>query len=177
VTAEDREPLRIALVHQSPGSGDAAVRELETSLRAAGHGVEVLTARSAASVRLPDKVLRYRGFATPLAPVPFAVMALRRGRFDVAHAFSPQDALAARMWRRLGGGRVVFSPPEPLRRETLADRRLSLRLLEGAIEDSDAFVVLTEPGRESVMRWLALDVPLIEPGDAAGWESIYRGAA
>jgi len=97
--------------------------------------------------------------------VPSGVAALRGGSFHVAQAFSPQDATAALLWRRLGGGPVVFSPAEPLRRETMADRRLSLRLLERAIEDSDAVVAPTEESRAALWRWLSLDVPLLEPSD------------
>jgi hypothetical protein len=170
VTAGDREPLRIALLdHSGPYAG-----ELAEALRAAGHRAEIVSEHAVGSLRLAEKVLRYRGFATPLTQVPFCVTALRRGGYDLAQAFSPQDALAARLWRRLEGRPVVFSPAEPLRREVLADRRLSLKLLERAVEDSDAVVAPTAEQREAFSRWLALDVPLIEPGDAAGWERLYR---
>jgi Glycosyl transferase 4-like domain len=168
VTTGGRGPLRIALVHHSPGP-DAG--ELAEALRASGHHADIL---SPPGLRPLDKVLRYRGFATPLTQVPSAVAALRRGRYDVAQALSPQDALAALLWRRRGGGAVVFSPAEPPRRETLADRRLSLRLAERALDDSDAVVALTDEARDAFSRWLALDVPLIEAGDAARWERLYR---
>src|SRR5205823_9874559 len=111
---------------------------------------------------------------TPLTHVPFAVATPRRGGFDVANAFTPQDAAAALLWRRSGGGPVVFSPAEPLRRDSLADRRLSLRLLERAVGDSHALIALTPDTQASISRWLALDVPLLEPRDAAGWERLYR---
>jgi len=169
VTARDREPLRIALLDHS----SAAVRgELAEGLSAAGQSPELLSPQS---VRFVEKVLRYRGFATPLTHVPSAVAALRRGGFDLAQAFSPQDAAAALLWRRFDGGPVVFSPAEPLRRETMAGHRLSLRLLERAVEDSDAFVATTPEIRDSISRWLALDVPLLAPSDAAGWERLFRG--
>jgi hypothetical protein len=89
----------------------------------------------------------------------------------VAHAFSPQDALAALIWRRMTGGHVVFGLAEPPRRETIARNRLSLRLLERALADSDAVVAHTEEARAAALRWLALDVPLLDPGDA---ERFYR---
>lgn len=161
MTAGGRGPFRIALIDHSSG-------ELAAELSAA----EIVSPRG---VRLVEKVLRYRGFATPLTHVPFAVAELRRGGFDVAQAFTPQDAVAALLWRRSGGGPVVFSPGDPPRRETLADRRLGLRLLERALEESDAVVALTEQHRDAFLRWLALDVPVIEPRDAAGWERLYRG--
>ena len=158
MTAADREPLRIALVDH-------------TGAALGGESTEVVSHHG---LRPAEKVLRYRGFATPLTHVPFAVAALRRGGFDLAQAFSPQDAAAALLWRRSGGGPVVFSPADPPRRETLADRRLSLRLLERALEASEAVVALSDEHREAFSRWLALDVPVLEPDDAAGWERLYR---
>jgi hypothetical protein len=82
--------------------------------------------------------------------------------------------MAALAWRRLGGGPVVFSTAEPVSRESLADARLSFRMVQRALSDSDAVVALSEPGRAAMWRWLALEVPLIEPGDASGWARLYR---
>ena len=147
------------------------IRELADGLSAAGHHPQILRSRT---LQLPEKALRFRGFAGPLTHVPFSVAALRRGGFHIAHAFSPQDALATLAWRRLAGRPAVFSCPAPVTREALADRRLSLWLLERAIEDSDAVVAPTEESRAALSRWLAIDVPLLEPRDAAGYERMYR---
>ena len=101
-------------------------------------------------------------------------MALIRGHYDVAHAFSPSDALTALTWRRLGGGPVVFTCTESLDRDGLADRRLRLWVLEHAVQDADALVAATEESRAALARWLALDVAVIKSGDAAGYERLYR---
>ena len=156
----------------------APVAELADSLRAAGHRAEILTPGPGGLRSLPvgEKALRFRGFADPLTHLPSAVVALRRGGFDVAHAFSPQDAMAALAWRRLGGGPVVFSTAEPVGRESLADARLSFRMVQRALSDSDAVVALSEESRAAMWRWLAIEVPLIEPRDASGWERLYREA-
>lgn len=175
MTAGNGEPLRIALVHHASA---AVVGELAESLRAAGHHADVLAPGPGGLRTFPlgEKALRFRGFADPLTHVPSAVAALRRGGFDVAHAFSPQDAIAALAWRRLGGGPVVFSTAQPLGRDSVADARLAFWMLQRALSDSDAVVALTEESRAAMWRWLAMEVPLIEPGDAAGWERLYREA-
>jgi hypothetical protein len=175
VTAGSAEPLSIALVHHASA---APVAELADSLRAAGHRAEILTPGPGGLRSLPlgEKALRFRGFADPLTHVPSAVAALRRGGFDVAHAFSPQDAMAALAWRRLGGGPVVFSTAEPVARESMANARLAFWMLQRALSDSDAVAALTEESRAAMWRWLAIEVPLIEPGDASGWERVYREA-
>ena len=170
MTPEASEPLRIALVHHSPVP--PAAGELAGALTAAGHHVEVVTGRA---VPLLERVLRFRGFAVPLTHVPATAAKLRRGDFDVAHAFTRQDAVAARLWRRFSGRPVVFGCAEPLGREQLADRRLALPLLERAVEDSDAVVAHSEEARAALLRWLAIDVPLLDPRDAAAHERLYRG--
>ena len=156
----------------------APVAELARSLSAAGHHVEVLSPGPGGLRSLPvaEKALRFRGFADPLTHLPAAVAKLRSGGHDVAHAFSPQDAMAALAWRRLGGGPVVFSTAEPIGRESVADARLAFRMLQRALSDSDAVAALTEESRAAMWRWLAVEVPLIEPTDAAGWERLYREA-
>ena len=110
--AEGEPPLRIALVHHSfrspPASGaERLVHDLATALSAAGHRTVVLSSHGAPSRRsledgvavvrtrrLPEALLLRRGFAGPLGHVPLTVRALMTGRYDVAHAFPPVDALA-----------------------------------------------------------------------------------
>ena len=162
--------MRIALLHNGSAGGRHA-HELADALREAGHDPHVLSARPAGPA---EALLRRRGFAGSLTPVPSGVVALLRGGFDVAHAFSTADALTALTWRRLGGGPAVFTCTEALRRDRLADRRLSLWLLQRAVQDTDALVAATEESREALARWLALDAPVIESHDAAGYERLYR---
>jgi hypothetical protein len=95
--------------------------------------------------------------------MPGAFAALARGHFDLAHAFTAQDAVAALAWGRLAGRPVVFSPPEPVRRETVADRRLRLTLLRLAVERSEALVAANDEVAGSLRRWLAVEAPVISP--------------
>jgi hypothetical protein len=162
--------MRIALLDDGTSGGRDA-RELGEALRDAGHDARVPNARPAGPA---EALLRARGFAGSLTPVPAGVVALLRGGFDLAQAFSTADALTALTWRRLVGRPVVFTCTEPLQRERLADRRLRLWLLERAVRDTDALIAATEESRAALARWLALDAPVIESRDAAGYEHLYR---
>lgn len=121
-----------------------------------------------------DTLLRRRGFSATLAEVPFTLGALARGGHDVVHAFSPEDAYAALLWRRRSGRPVVFSLAEPIERERFADGRLRLRLLSAALEQTDAVVVHDDAAREAAGRWLALEPQVIAPGDGPAVERLYR---
>ena len=127
-----------------------------------------------APVTLAERVLRRRGFTGPLTHLPAATLALRRGAFDVVHAFSAPDAAAARLWRRATGGPVVFTCAETLDRGNVSDRRLRLRLLDGALQDSDAVIAAGEPQRDALWRWAAVDVEVLAPDDVDGHARLYR---
>jgi len=146
----------------------AAVAPLAVALRGGGCAVVVV---SPPAPRAAEAVLRRRGFTGPLAHVPLALAELLRGRFDVAHAFSPPDALAARAWQARAGGPVVFTGTEVLGRETVADSRLRLRLLQDAVTRSDAVLASTPAVRDAMARWLAVDAPVLEPAEHA---ALYR---
>jgi hypothetical protein len=118
-------------------------------------------------VRPIEALLRRRGFAGPLTPVPCAVAALAAGGFDVVHAFSVPDAVAALAWRRLRGAPVVFTCTEVLDRGSVADRRLRLASLRWATEQPDALLAADDAVRASVRRWLALDAQVLAPTDHA----------
>lgn len=193
MTQRPDEPLRVALLHHgygvSAGSGAArVVGELADGLRAAGHHPCVLTSQPGLTRRfseegipvvqvgrLPEGMMRRRGFAGPLTHVPLTVKALVGAGCDVAHAFSPQDALAGTLWRRRVGRPTVFTCLETLTRERLADRRLRLWLLRHAVEEgSDMVIAPSVEGGEALWRWMALDAPVIDPRDAAAHERAYR---
>jgi Glycosyltransferase Family 4 len=161
--------LRVAVLDH--GQEGSLANEIAAGLRGRGHDAAVLGGRGTAF----DALLDRRGFTTPLTRLPGAVRELARGGYDVAHAFSPQDAYAALHWRRRSGPPVVFSCTEPIERERLADRRLKLRFLRTALQQSDAVVVHDEASRASAWRWLAIEPPLIPAADAAGLERLYRG--
>ncbi len=160
--------LRVALVCH--GRGGPALHDLAAALQELGHDVSV---PGAAPTPL-EGLLRRRGFAAPLTHIPQTLRALTRGDPDVAHAFSPQDACAALLWRRRSGRPVVFSLAGPVERERLADGRLQLRLLSTALEESDAVVVHDAESRAAAWRWLALEPQLIAPQDGAAHERLYR---
>ena len=94
--------------------GDAAVEhdalELAEALRHAGHDTRLLIGPGYPAV---EALLLWRGFTEGLSSVPASVRELRRGDFDVAHAFTAVDACAALRW----GGPVVFGVAEVLGRE------------------------------------------------------------
>jgi hypothetical protein len=185
VKRADGAPLRIALLdHAYPSP---AVRELATALASAGHEPAVLTCHRIGTPssadgqlaivdvsRLPEAPLRWRGFERPLTQLPLAVRELATGGYDVAHAFSPTDAMAALGWRRLRHGPVVFTLAEMLERDRLANRRLTLRLIAAAVDGSDALVASNEEVAATVLRWLAIEPRVIRPGDADAHEELYR---
>ena len=172
MTPADRGPLRIALLHDDSSGGDHA-SELADGLDRAGHDAELVRASTVGAL---ESLLRRRGFAGSLTRVPAGLTALLRDGFDIVHAFSTTDAAAALAWRRLAArpAVAVFTCVEPLDRARLADRRLRLWLLERAVRDSDAVTAATEASRAELARWLALDAPVIESGDAAGYERLYH---
>lgn len=192
MSAFDLAPLRLALLSHAlaecPGDPAAqAATELATALAAAGHKPTVITCHRAATEvafedgvrvvrvrRLPEAPLRARGFATPVTQTPFTFAALRAGRFGLAHAFSPADVMAALLWRRLGGGPVVFTCVEPPCRAALADRRQRLRMLTAAFEHSDVVTAASTAARDAIRRWIALDVAVLETHHQAAYESLYR---
>lgn len=174
--------MRVALLDH--GYPSEYVRELALALTAAGLEVVVVAARRGPSERfedkgvavvavrrLPEAPLRLRGFERPLTHLPSLVAELVRGSYDVVHAFSAVDAAAARCWRRLRGGPVVFTPTAPPGRDTVSNRRLRLRLLADAVELSDAVTAPDESVRDATWRWLAVEPRVVDPDGVA---RLYR---
>ena len=160
----DRTGPRVALI-DAP-----AARELAAGLTAAGHRAEVVGAPRLAQA---DSLLSRRGFTVPLSHVPLVVARLVAGRFDVVHAFTVPDAAAALAWGRLTGRPVVFTCVEVLDRSRLADRRLRRQLLCAATARSHAILAASEPARAALERWLMVDAPVVDPGDAAAHARLY----
>jgi hypothetical protein len=118
--------------------------------------------------RLPERPLASRAFDGPITQIPRTIKAL--AGFQVAHAFSPQDAFAA----SYGAAAVAFTCMETPRREELAERRLRLRFWEHAADPGHALLAPGEATRRAVWRWLAVDAQVIAAGDAEGHERVYR---
>lgn len=173
--------MRVALLDHSYGAASLA-RPLALALTAAGHQAEVLTAgpRSGRAVEdgvtvvrvrpLPDSPLRLRKIGDRPGRMPAALAALARGRYDVAHAFTPQDAAVATRCP----GPAVFTCPEALTRAVLADRRRRLALWRRAVEGTGAVVAPDPDVAASLRRWLAVQARPIEPGSAEGHLALYR---
>ena len=172
MTHGDRGAVRVALLDDGAAAAGHAPT-LAEALHDAGQDARLLGARR---VGAAEALLDRRGFAGSLTGLPSGLAALLRGGFDVAHVFSPADALTALTWRRLAGRPVVavFTCTEVLDRDRLADRRLRLWLLQRAVQDTDALIAATEESRAALERWLALDPPVIELHDAAGYARLYR---
>jgi hypothetical protein len=166
--------VRVALLdHEHPSP---FVTELASALAAGGDHACVIACRVGAArrshvagytlvevPRLPEAPLRVRGFERPLTHVPLAAAELLRGSFDVAHAFSPVDAIAARWWRERRGGPVAFTMLDPPTRATLANRRLTLRLVTAALGESDAVLAADPEVAAAMQRWLAVDAEVVPP--------------
>ena len=184
--------MRIALLFQPCGElprARRAVHCLADGLRRAGHEVDVLAlgddpakaggvaGLAARTGAVADGALAKRGFVTPLAHLPLTVAGMLLRRHEVAHAFSAPGAAAALIWRRFTNGGVVFTSIEPVERARLAHRRLMLRLMRQACEDSDAVTVPDAQAQAALLRWMALEAPVIELGDVNGYERLYRSLA
>jgi hypothetical protein len=136
------------------------------SLAAPGLAVTALTPRAP----LLDAAMGVRKLGEGLGSATAAAVALRRGRFDVAHAFTPEGAVAA-AWAN--GPASVLTFTEPLRRERLSDRRLRLATLERALRLSGAVVAADDAVAESLERWLGIGAPVLDLGDGDGHRELY----
>jgi hypothetical protein len=157
--------LRIALLeHDQRG----ASQPLLTALR--GEAVDVDLIRP---TRLPDAAFRLRKIGEAPGRVPATLLALARGHYDVAHAFTAQDAAVAVAWSRLTRRPAVFTQRETLNRANVADRRLRLALLCLALERSAAIVAPDEAGAASLRRWMAVEPRVLAPDAGAGHLALY----
>jgi glycosyltransferase involved in cell wall biosynthesis len=153
------------------------VRELADGLIGRGHRPRLITSHAGRPTRTvedglpvtrvwrpPAGRLERRGYEEHLTHVPFSYAALRGGEDDVAHAVYPTDAVAAGRWGRRTGRPVVFSLMGVPHRRSLADRRGRMAIMERAIGEATAVVVLTEAAAAACRRWLGTDVRVISPG-------------
>jgi hypothetical protein len=164
--------VRVALLHHDHGAGGATahVHELARALAAAGHDGEVVSA----SCALPDAPLRLRKIGERPGRLPGSYLTLRAGEHDVAHAFTPQDAVSALLWSRRTGRPAIFTQFEPLNRGKLANRRLRLALLRRALERSHAVLAPDTDTAESLRRWMAVESRVVAPGSAEGHLAVYE---
>jgi glycosyltransferase involved in cell wall biosynthesis len=152
-------------------------RELADGLLAAGHRPALITSHPGlprrtledrvAVLRLPrppqGRLLR-RGYEPYLTHVPLSYAALRAGRFDIAHAVHPPDALAAARWRRITGRPAILSYVGIPDRAGLRWRRKRLETLLAAIRGCDEVVALSRYAQDEFRRCLGYDARVIAPG-------------
>ena len=162
--------LRVALLE--PAGGEGRVDELADALAASGQEPVVVRART---VAMAEALLRRRGFTASLSAVPPSLADLMRGGFELAHAFDVPGALAAHAWRRRARRPVVFTCSETLDRSNVADARLRLSGLSGALERSDAVLASSDAVRAALVRWMALDAPVVDGADAGAHVEVYTG--
>jgi hypothetical protein len=187
VTLQSAERLRVALLAHTIEDPAPTWLAAAAALQDIGHDAVVLSShrhptrettehgvRVVRIARLPEAPLRWRGFTGPLTHAPLTLRALARGGYDAVHAFSPEDAAIALLSRRRTGTPVVFTAADPLDRDRLADRRLRLRLVQAAVEESDAVTAPTDALAALVERWLAVDAAVLDPRDGAAQVDLYR---
>jgi len=164
--------VRIALLDHEDGSAGARTRDvgaLRLALAEAGHEADVIGARWA----LPDLPLRLRKIGERPGRLPASYLALRSGGYDLAHAFTPQDAVAALAWSRAARRPAAFSACEPLHRALLADRRLRLASLRVALERSDMVLAPDEDMADSLRHWMAVRARVVAPASAEAHLEVY----
>jgi Glycosyltransferase Family 4 len=157
--------VRVALLDR-----DGAAAETAAALQLAGQDTKLLEVRP-----LPDAPLRLRKIGDRPGHIPSALIALARGGFDVAHAFSAEEATAAVAWSRATRRPAVFTVTRPVERGKLADRRLRLAVVRLAVERSAVVLAPDASVADSVWRWLALRPTVVAPNDADAHVAIYRG--
>jgi glycosyltransferase involved in cell wall biosynthesis len=174
--------LRVALLHpcyfpEVRRGSERIIRELGSELAARGHDVTLITShpeRPSRTVedgmtvvrhwRPPAGPLERRGFQPYLTHMPLAAASLRRGRFDLAHAFYVTDAVVAARWSARTGRPAVFSYMGVPDRHVLANKRRRLQLVREATRGASAVVALSTAAAEACRRWLGVDAVPIYPG-------------
>jgi glycosyl transferase family 4 len=159
------EPLRVAVLEHD--SGGAAER-LAAALAAAGTQATLISPAG-----LPDAPLRLRKIGEAPGRMPAALLELTGGHYDVAHAFTAQDAVVAIAWSRLAGRPAVYTQRDPLTRANLANRRWRLGTLRLALERSAAVVAPDAAAAASLRRWMAVDAEVLATADSAAHLALY----
>jgi glycosyltransferase involved in cell wall biosynthesis len=114
--------------------------------------------------RPPQRLLLRNGFEAYLTHVPLTYMALRTGRYDIAHALYPTDAVAAGRWRRRTGRPALLSYMGVPRPEWLRAARGRLEVLRRAVAETDAVVVLSRYAAEVFAHSMGTKPHVIAPG-------------
>lgn len=171
--------MRIALIRpaEGPVAASADLRVLASGLGELGHAAVIVDGppvRLRQALRGPEAILAGRGFTGSLTHAPAVAAALLARRFDVVHAFSVVDALAARWWRARSGRAVAFTLAETLDRANVAHARLRLRLLDAALADAGTLRAVDAEVAAALRRWMAIEAPVLPIADAQGAVRAYE---
>jgi glycosyltransferase involved in cell wall biosynthesis len=183
-TASNRAPVRsLSVALLSPcfwpevrRGGERFTRELADALLARGHHPRLITSHPGPPrrtvedglpiLRLPrppsGRRLR-RMFEPYITHVPLSYAALRAGRYDLAHAVYPNDALAAARWRKRTGRPAILSYLGIPTREWMGVQRRG-EVLRVALRGCDAVVALSRYAAAAFEDVLGYEAPVINPG-------------
>jgi len=114
--------------------------------------------------RPPQRRLLRRAYEPYLTHVPLSYAALRAGRFDIAHAVYPTDALAAARWRVRTGRPALLSYMGIPDFAGIRERRRRREVLLAALHGCDAVVALSEYAATAFRWWLGYEPVVIAPG-------------
>ncbi len=173
--------MRIALLHPTywpevRRGSERLVHDLGAELTTRGHEVTILTSHrgrpstaTEEGVRVvrawrPAERLPLSWYESHVAHAPPVWWQLRRGGFDVAHAFWPVDAWAATRAQEAGGPPVVFSYHGIANRRYLVKRRYRLEMTARAIARAAAVTALSEAAAEPLERYFGRDVEVLPGG-------------
>ena len=186
--------MRIALAHPTypPERSDPLrlrLASLGRALARGGHEVTVLTThRRRREViredgveverrwRPPDSLTERRAYEAHLPGVPGLAWAVRRGRYDIVHAFGHVPAWAALQAR--SGAPVVYTCHDVPTREFMVERRYRLELLLAVIRGAASVTVTSEQEADAFCRYLLRPPALVVLDDAdeaaAAFGAIYE---
>lgn len=175
------QSLRVALLSpcfwpEVRRGGERLVRDLADGLIARGQSPRLITSHPGLPSRSvedglpilrlprpPHGPLLRRMYEPYVTHVPLSYAALRVGRYDVAHAVYPTDAIAAARWGRHARRPAVLTYLGIPEIGWLGERRRK-RVLEAAIRNCDAVVALSARAASEFQRSLGYDAPIIAPG-------------
>ncbi len=154
---------------------ERTVHELSQGLLARGHQPTVITSHPGRPRRGDEDGVRVIRLPRPpgaryldryeqhLTHVPLSYAALRRGAYDVAHAWFPTDALAAARWARATGGVAICSYMGVPDERGLAWPRKHLAITRRVLRDCDAVLALSHHAADEFARRLGRDVRVVPP--------------
>jgi phosphatidyl-myo-inositol alpha-mannosyltransferase len=177
--------MRIALLHPTywpevRRGSERVVHDLGVTLAGRGHEVTVITSHRGPTRAAVEEGMRVVRARRPPAPpgsgvyeyhvvnAPGVAWRLRRGRYDVVHAFFPVDAWVAVRVRRRGGPPVVATLHGIPTRRYLVARRYRLEMLRSIAAGADECTVLSDAAADRFRRYLLRDPRVLAPGVLTG---------